>query len=184
MPNSNLPISRTVMPVFYTGFTIVWLNSSSLARQTTAITLDTPKNIQPPEALTGGKIDSSSDIWALGCTVSFNPHPRTHAQSMMLELTRHTCSLLESHSLTNPTSHRPSKSHKKRLASSKVSSLKVGTSQRKISPRLQSSSECAFLSRLRIGRRHLSCWKVVGFMSPGVLVGGAVFDLPGCGFCF
>jgi hypothetical protein len=30
-------------------------NSSSLARQTTATTLDTPKNIQPPEALTGGK---------------------------------------------------------------------------------------------------------------------------------
>ncbi|EDR06284.1 uncharacterized protein LACBIDRAFT_300353 [Laccaria bicolor S238N-H82] len=35
---------------------------------TTATTLDTPKNIQPPEALTGGKIDLSSDIWALGCT--------------------------------------------------------------------------------------------------------------------
>ena len=49
-------------------------NCSSLARQTTATTLDTPKNIQPPEALTGGKIDLSSDIWALGCTVSFNPH--------------------------------------------------------------------------------------------------------------
>ena len=46
------------------------VNSSSLARQTTATTLDTPKNVQPPEALTGGKIDLKSDVWTLGCTVS------------------------------------------------------------------------------------------------------------------
>ena len=45
-------------------------NSSLLARETTATTLDTPKNIQPPEALTGGKIGLQSDVWALGCTVS------------------------------------------------------------------------------------------------------------------
>lgn len=50
-------------------------NSSSLARQTTTPTLDTPKNIQPPEALTGGKINLSSDIWTLGCTVSLVPIP-------------------------------------------------------------------------------------------------------------
>ena len=31
-------------------------NSSLLARQTTATTLDTPKNIQPPEALMGVKL--------------------------------------------------------------------------------------------------------------------------------
>jgi len=47
-----------------------YTNSSLLARQTTATTLDTPKNIQPPEALTGGKIDLKSDVWTLGCTVS------------------------------------------------------------------------------------------------------------------
>jgi serine/threonine protein kinase len=51
-------------------FHVLIVNSSSLARQTTATTLDTPKNIQPPEALTGNNIDLKSDIWALGCTVS------------------------------------------------------------------------------------------------------------------
>jgi len=60
-----------------------------LARQTTATTLDTPKNIQPPEALTGGKIDLTSDIWALGCTVSLIPIPTllffgTHAHRWYL----------------------------------------------------------------------------------------------------
>ena len=46
-------------------------NSSLLAHQTTATTFDTPKNIQPPEALTRRKIDLKSDVWTLGCTVSF-----------------------------------------------------------------------------------------------------------------
>ena len=63
---SVLPISRTVLYWFHD----LIAKSSSLARQTTATTLDTPKNIQPPEALAGGKIDLSSDVWALGCTVS------------------------------------------------------------------------------------------------------------------
>jgi serine/threonine protein kinase len=55
--------------LFYSFHDLI-ANSLSLARQTTATTLDTPKNIQPPEALTGGKIDPQSDVWALGCTVS------------------------------------------------------------------------------------------------------------------
>ncbi|EDR01355.1 uncharacterized protein LACBIDRAFT_312250 [Laccaria bicolor S238N-H82] len=50
------------------AYTIFNLANFAHARQTTAITLDTPKNIQPPEALTGGKIDLSSDVWTLGCT--------------------------------------------------------------------------------------------------------------------
>ena len=47
-----------------------YTNSSWLAHQTTATTLDTPKNIQPPEVLTGHKIDIKSDMWTLGYTVS------------------------------------------------------------------------------------------------------------------
>jgi serine/threonine-protein kinase SRPK3 len=55
--------------LFYWFYDLI-AHRSSLARQTTTTTLDTPKNIQPPEALTGGKIGHTSDVWALGCTVS------------------------------------------------------------------------------------------------------------------
>ncbi|KIM37703.1 hypothetical protein M413DRAFT_253840 [Hebeloma cylindrosporum] len=51
--------------IAYTEFTLA---NFAHARQTTAIALDTPKNIQPPEALTGGKIGLKSDVWTLGCT--------------------------------------------------------------------------------------------------------------------
>ena len=159
-------------------------NSSSLAHQTTAITLDTPKNIQPPEALTGGKIGLNSDIWTLGCTVSlilifppFSSFFRNPRSSIIPWSTRHTSSSPESPSLMNHMSHHPLKSQKKGLANSKVSSLKVVTSQRRISPRLQNSSGGVLLSRLRIGRRRLRCWKVVGLIWACVLVGGAVTNL-------
>jgi len=50
------------------AYTIISLANFAHARQTTATFLDTPKNIQPPEALTGGKIDVKSDVWTLGCS--------------------------------------------------------------------------------------------------------------------
>lgn len=49
------------------AYATFYLANFAHARQTTATTLDTPKNVQPPEALTGGKIDFKSDVWALGC---------------------------------------------------------------------------------------------------------------------
>ena len=73
MPISILLILRMVRLSF---FPVFCTNSSSLACQTSARTLDASKNIQPPEALTGGKIDIKSDVWMLGCTVSFlSSHP-------------------------------------------------------------------------------------------------------------
>ncbi|KIM37704.1 hypothetical protein M413DRAFT_421318 [Hebeloma cylindrosporum] len=51
--------------IAYTNFRLA---NFAHARQTTATTLDIPKNIQPPEALTGGKIGLESDVWTLGCT--------------------------------------------------------------------------------------------------------------------
>ena len=53
------------MPFLFHWFHDLIANSSSLAHQTTAITLDTPKNIQPPEALTGVK---SILILTSGCS--------------------------------------------------------------------------------------------------------------------
>ncbi|KAI5460743.1 kinase-like domain-containing protein [Mariannaea sp. PMI_226] len=50
------------------AYTIFSLANFAHARQSTAQSLDTPKNIQPPEALTGANIDLKSDVWTLGCT--------------------------------------------------------------------------------------------------------------------
>lgn len=49
-----------------------FLKGDILARHVgSAHTLHPPKNFLPPEALQGGRMTVESDIWTLGCTVSF-----------------------------------------------------------------------------------------------------------------
>ncbi|KAJ3514132.1 hypothetical protein NLJ89_g2540 [Agrocybe chaxingu] len=48
---------------------VIYLSNYAHARPIgCAGTLDSPKNLLPPEALQGGRVDHKSDIWMLGCT--------------------------------------------------------------------------------------------------------------------